>query len=103
MVSPLPSSTQGSNLTSSNNEQLSCKFNFYRELSGTDIFTEIQDLQSKGIIYAENENIASQCELVFNKTIKGSTLVTKSNASEFILSGVFKIDAKNFFMTSDGK
>lgn len=103
MVASSPSSTQGSNLASSNNEHSLREFDSYRELSGSEIFAEIQDLQSKGITYAGNENIASQCEFVYNKTIKGSTLVTKDNASEFILSGVFEIDAKNFFMTSDAK
>jgi hypothetical protein len=54
------------------------------------------------------DNICSLCEFVYNKDIKGDMLVPKDNdmkakTSEFILSGIFAIDARNFFMTSDGK
>ena len=78
----------------------------YRDLSGSEILSEIQQLQSQGIIYSAKENIASQCEFVYNKERKGSILIPKddtNNISEFVLTGVFEIDPRSFFMTSDGK
>ena len=56
--------------------------------------------------YVANENLASQCEFVYNKDIRGNILVPKDKASkisEFILGGIFEIDPRYFFMTSDGK
>jgi hypothetical protein len=43
---------------------------------------------------------------MFNKELRGDVLVLKRNQeppSELVLSGVFQVDACNFFMTSDGK
>ena len=57
-------------------------------------------------ITTANENIMSTCEFIFNKDIKGEMLIPKDTdkkLSEFILTGIFEIDARNFFMTSDGK
>jgi hypothetical protein len=75
-------------------------------MSEDEILTEIRDLKSNGIHYLANDNIASLCNFTFNKDIKGDILVPKEDTndiSEFILVGVFEIDARNFFMTSDGK
>lgn len=110
MSSSQPSSTQGSEITSSltspDVEISNDTFHSYRDLSGPAILSEIHTLQSEGIHYAANENIISKCEFVFNKDVKGEMLVpkdTNNKISEFILAGVFQIDARNFFMTSDGK
>ena len=110
MASSLPSSTQGSDNISSHSVSdhgpSTSTFTSYRELSGSDILIETQQLHSQGIYYAANENLASQCEFIFNKDIKGEMLVPKDpdkKNSEFILTGILEIDAKNFFMTSDGK
>ena len=110
MPSPQPSSTQSSNMStpeqSSTHESSSTDFISYKNLSATEILTETQNLQSDGIHYAAKTNITSLCEFVYNKDIKGEMLVarnTNNNPSEFILAGIFEIDARNFFMTSDGK
>jgi hypothetical protein len=81
-------------------------FKSFKDLSGSDIIAQIKELQSEGIHYAAEENISSQCEFIFNKDIKGEILVPKkkiNDISEFILAGVFEIDPRNFFMTSDAK
>ena len=80
--------------------------NSNRNSTGTSILQQLEDLRSQGIHYAADENLSSQCEFVFNRDLKGDMLIPKDNSSslsEFILSGVFEIDARNFFMTSDGK
>jgi hypothetical protein len=77
-----------------------------RDLSGSEIFQEMLELLSDGIHYAANEDIASQCEFIFNRDLKGDVLVpkeTQSSLSEYIFAGVFQINAQNFFLTSDGK
>ena len=61
---------------------------------------------SHDIHYAVDTDIASHCEFIFNKDLKGDILVTKGShapLSEFLLSGIFHVDARNFFMTSDAK
>jgi hypothetical protein len=61
---------------------------------------------SHGIHYAADTNIISQCEFIFNKDIRGNILVPRGSQapiSEFVLSGIFQINPRNFFMTSDGK
>jgi hypothetical protein len=76
------------------------------ETSPEDYLNEIRQLRSQGIYYAADENISSQCEFIYSKDVKGEKLVPKNDnkvISEFILTGVFEIDAKNYFMTSDGK
>jgi hypothetical protein len=76
----------------------------YRELSGVDILRRVQDLRSEGIHYAANDGILNRCEFIFSKDIKGDILIPKGERlSEFILTGVFEIDLRTFFMTSDGK
>lgn len=78
----------------------------YEDMSVSEIVTELHNLQSEGIHYAADNDLDSQCEFVYNKSLKGSVLIPKDNASktsEFILAGVFQIDPRNFFMTSDGK
>jgi hypothetical protein len=102
MSSPHPSSTQGSDqLPSSPPSPLS-----YRNSSESDVMRELQELQSHGIQNAADQNIVSQCEFIYNKDIKGDILAPKkreTSISEFVLAGIFEIDARNFFMTSDGK
>lgn len=75
----------------------------YCDMSESEILNDIQELKSNDIHYAANENIASQCEFIYNKSVKGEVLVAKDTQEEFFLAGVFEIDAKSFFMTSDGK
>jgi hypothetical protein len=70
-----------------------------------DAYQELQELQSQGC-YAGDKAIESLCEFSFNKDIRGEVLVPKDvegSISEFILSGIFQVDARNFFMTSNGK
>jgi hypothetical protein len=69
----------------------------------SEIQTDIQELKSQGIHYAGDENLTSQCEFKYDKNIKGEMLVAKDTKNEFILCGVFEIDARSYFMTSDGK
>jgi hypothetical protein len=69
-----------------------------------DILSHLQELQNEGIYYAAVNDICSLCEFVYNKDIKGDMLVPqddkmKMKTSEFILSKIFAIDARNFFMT----
>jgi hypothetical protein len=78
----------------------------YWDLSGSEIFQEMQELLLDGIHYAADKDIASQCEFIFNRDLKGDVLVpkeTQSSLSEYIFAGVFQINARNFFLTSDGK
>ena len=66
----------------------------------------VTQLKTEGIHYAADKAINLQYEFTFNKDFKGDILVPKKadeSISEFILSGIFQIDACNFFMTSDGK
>jgi hypothetical protein len=77
-----------------------------QDLSGSEIFQEMQELLSDGIHYAANKDIASQCEVIFNRDLKGDILVpkeTQSSLSGYIFAGVFQIDTQNFFLISDGK
>ena len=80
-------------------------FTSYWDLSGQDIYHKLQQLETEGIHYAADKAINSQYEFMFNKDFNGDILVPKNaeeSISEFILSGIFQIDAWNFFMTSDG-
>lgn len=75
-------------------------------MSSTDILNKIKKYESNGIYYLANDNIVDQCEFVYDRNIKGEALVPKDNSnniSETTFSGVFEIDTRNFFMTSDGK
>ena len=80
--------------------------NSNRELTGAEILQQTKELISHGIHYAADSEIPSKCEFAFNKDLRGDILVPKGShtaLSEFILAGIFQIDARNFFMTSDGK
>lgn len=110
MTSPSLSSTQGSDLStnppSSNRESSSLTFTSYRNMSASQILTEIKEFENNGIYYLANDNIASSCNFTYNKSTKGEILVPKENSNditEMTFSGVFEVDARNFFMTSDGK
>ena len=101
-----PQSQDQTQDTVSQQSPLTGEHKSYRDLSGPEILSEIQQLQSQGIIYAAKENIASQCKFVYNKERKGSILIPKDNTnniSEFVLTGVFEIDPQSFFVTSDRK
>jgi hypothetical protein len=66
----------------------------------------MQGLLLDGIHYAADKHIASQCKFIFNRDLKGDVLVSKktqSSLSEYFLTGVFQINARKFFLTSDGK
>jgi hypothetical protein len=108
--SPQPASTDDSSLTLSSSstspEKQKEDFHSYRDLSGSDILYDIQKLRSEGIHYAGTEDLSSQCEFIYNKAVKGDVLVPKNSdnkLTEFIITGVFEISPRNFFMTSDGK
>jgi hypothetical protein len=102
MSSPQPSSTQGSDVVSMSPPSPPS----YRNLTESDIVKEIEGLRSQGIQNVADDNIISHCEFVYNKDIRGDILAPKKRdvaISEFVLAGIFEIDARNFFMTSDGK
>ena len=103
MHSPSSSATQNS---SSSNDETSTLITSYRDMREADILAEIKKFEENGIHYLGNENIASLYNFVYDKDVKGEVLVPKDNSndiSESVFSGVFEIDARNFFMTSDGK
>ena len=90
----------------SNNENSHVMLTSYRDLSGQEIYNEMQQLETRGIHYAADKAINSQYKFSFNKDFKADVLVPKNadeSISEFILCGVFQIDTQKFFMTSDGK
>ena len=46
------------------------------------------------------------CTFTYQKDLKGEILVPENNTnniSELVFAGIFEIDTRNFFMTSDGK
>jgi hypothetical protein len=110
MSSPQLSSSQSSLSTvptSSVDSKNNIPFHTYRDMTGQEIYDELHELQTQNIHYAANKNIISLSEFTFNKDLKGDILVPKKrddeSFSEFLLSGIFQIDARNFFMSSDGK
>ena len=110
MSSQTRSATQGSDSTSSPKSPTTHHspppFTSYRDLTGNEIYKDLQDLDSKGIHYAVDKKVSLHSEFIYNKDIKGDILVpknTKNDLSEYILAGIFEIDGRNFFMTSDGK
>ena len=105
MSSPQASSTQSSDPSPTETSTMSMS-PLYEQ--GQKILSEILELRDQEIYYAAMDDICSLCEFVYNKDIKGDMLVPKDDnmkakTSEFILSGIFTIDARNFFMTLDGK
>ena len=77
-----------------------------RDLTGAEILDQTRSLTSHNIHYAADTDIATHCEFIFNKDLKGDILVAKGShapLSEFLLSGIFHVDARNFFLTSDAK
>lgn len=108
MSSQTPSLTQGSDLNATTSKSSPTALTSYRDYSAKDILLEIQQLHSQGIHYLGDKNISSLCEFTYNSSLKGDVLVPKNlntddSLQEFILTGVFQIDGRNFFMTSDGK
>ena len=114
MSSPSPLSTEKSNMStsqqSSRSEHLEDDtsapvFRSYKNFSGDKILDETKKLSSEGIHYAGNQNLANKGEFTYNKDIRGDIFVPKDNnkLSELVLSGIFEIDARNYFLTSDGK
>ena len=110
LMSSPPSPTQYSESStmqsSDNHENSSSTFTSYRNMSASDILTEIKQYETNGIHYLGNDNIVDLCTFTYQKDIKGEILVPKNNTnniSELVFAGVFEIDARNFFMTSDGK
>ena len=89
-----------------NNETSSSTFTSYRNMSASEIMTEIKQYESSGLHYLGHDNIVDLCTFTYQKDIKGEILVPKNNTnniSELLFAGVYEIDARNFFMTSDGK
>jgi hypothetical protein len=77
-----------------------------RDRSEREILEELNQLESEDIYYAAKPDITNKCEFIYNIDLKGNTLIKKNtqNANkEFTLAGIFQIDARNFFMTADGK
>jgi hypothetical protein len=110
MSSPSPSSTQKTDMSSSDissqTDSNTPPFHSYKDLSGDEILIKTKQLQSEGIHYAAKENLVSQGEFVFNKNIRGDVFVPKdknNNLSEYILTGIFQVEPRDFFFTSDGK
>ena len=109
MTSPLPSTSSTLDMSSPPTTATSQDANtpesprLYCDMSQAEMLNDIQELKNQDIHYAANQNIASECEFVYNKSIKGDVLVAKDTQDEYFLSGVFELDAKSFFMTSDGK
>ena len=67
-----------------------------QDLTGAQILDQTRSLTSHNIHYATNTDITSHCEFIFNKDLKGDILVTKGShapLSEFLLSGIFHVDA----------
>ena len=78
----------------------------YRDLTAERILQNLRQLEPQGIHYAGDKIDPAKYEFVYDKRLKGDILISKdedSDLSEFVLAGIFKIDARNFFMTSDGK
>ena len=105
-----PSSAQNSDSStiesSSSTNREDSSFISYRNMSASDILTDIKQYESKGILYLANDNIIDLCTFTYQKNLKGEILVPKNNTnniSELVFAGVYQIDARNYFMTSDGK
>ena len=109
IMSSFDSSTQHSEasspIASSSHNESSINYDEHQKKSNIKILQDIYDLQSQGIHYAANNNIISQCKFFYNKNLKGEILVPieSQSVSEFLLTGVFQINARSFFMTSDRK
>ena len=105
--SSFPSEISSSSTLSQSNTHESEDVNqSYQHSTEPEELTNIHQLQNEGIHYAADDYVRSQCEFVFKKDIKGEILAPKdkdAKFSEFILTGVFEIDPRSFFMTSDGK
>ena len=81
-------------------------FTSFRNLSETDILQNLCMLLSKGIHYLGDKNINDLCVFVFNNNMKGDMLVLKGSQkpyTKFIVTGIFRINPRNFFMISDGR
>ena len=92
--------------SSDNHETSSSTFTSYRNMSASEIMTEIKQYESSGLHYLGHDNIVDLCTFTYQKDLKGEILVPKNNTnniSELLFAGVYEIDARNFFMTSDGK
>ena len=107
MSSQAPSSTQGSEKTLSTPPSPSNKStSSNRDLTGRQILEAMRQLRPQGIYYAGDEIDDQQYDFVYNNALRGDILIPKEphpDISEFILTGVFEVDGRNFFMTSDGK
>ena len=98
--------SQSSTIQSSDDNNSSSTFTSYRNMTSSEILTEIKQYEANGIHYLGNDNIVDLCTFTYQKDIKGEILVPKNNTnniSELVFAGVYEIDARNYFMTSDGK
>jgi hypothetical protein len=104
-----PSSSLKRSLTPSSSdieEQSSNTFVSHREKTGNSILQQLRDCEAQGILYLRDQDVASKCEFMFDKTSNGSILIRKdpsSQPTEILLAGVFEIDPQDFFFTSDAK
>ena len=98
--------SQSSTIQSSDDNNSSSTFTSYRNMTSSEILTEIKQYEANGIHYLGNDNIVDLCTFTYQKDIKGEILIPKNNTnniSELVFAGVYEIDARNYFMTSDGK
>jgi hypothetical protein len=80
----------------------------HRDDSENNILERLRNLESHGIAYLGDKDIAAKTAFFFNKDINGDVLIRKdssttSHPTELLLAGIFEIDARNFFMSSDAK
>ena len=105
--SPKSSTTfSSSSMDTCNDEGYASPFISYRDQSGEKILEDLRDLETQGVYYAANKEVNAQCEFISNKDVKGDILIAKDGEkpnTEFVLAGIFQVDARNFFMTLDGK
>jgi hypothetical protein len=76
----------------------------HRNDSADEVLLRIQDLDD--VVYLGDKDILSKCDYFFDKNVNGNVLIRKNNNGhpiELLFAGIFEIDARDFFMTSDAK
>ena len=75
----------------------------HRDESGADILEHLRSLED--VVYLGDKDIVGKCDSFFDKTVNGNVVIRKGDESpkELLFAGIFEVDARNFFMTSDAK